>query len=211
MSPWAKWGASLASLSALPNCIYILICLFDSNQMLLWGLLYHFYLSYLMRLPCNTDADNISAWERHFSLLMTTREMHPISPTGLIGTPSRVVTQVTMRPLNALWNFYTIFFLTYTKTKIHRKTKPHTKTKENTKTKEYTKNKNKGAYKKQKQRSIQKTKTKEHTKNKGVLRLLILSRLLKMAATYSPTNAVPSARLSLTTLFGMGRGGTSAL
>ena len=46
-------------------------------------------------------------------------------------------------------------------------------------------------------------------KNKGVLRLL--SRLLKMAATYSPTNAVPSARLSLTTLFGMGRGGTSAL
>ena len=38
-----------------------------------------------------------------------------------------------------------------------------------------------------------------------------LSRLLKMAATYSPTYAVPSARLSLTTLFGMGRGGTSAL
>ena len=35
--------------------------------------------------------------------------------------------------------------------------------------------------------------------------------LLKMAATYSPTNAVPSALLSLTTLFGMGRGGTSAL
>ena len=34
---------------------------------------------------------------------------------------------------------------------------------------------------------------------------------LKMAATYSPTNAVPSALLSLTTLFGMGRGGTSAL
>ena len=34
---------------------------------------------------------------------------------------------------------------------------------------------------------------------------------LKMAATYSPTVAVPSALLSLTTLFGMGRGGTSAL
>ena len=33
----------------------------------------------------------------------------------------------------------------------------------------------------------------------------------KMAATYSPTIAVPSAMLSLTTLFGMGRGGTSAL
>ena len=35
--------------------------------------------------------------------------------------------------------------------------------------------------------------------------------LSKMAATYSPTNAVPSAMLSLTTLFGMGRGGTSTL
>ena len=33
----------------------------------------------------------------------------------------------------------------------------------------------------------------------------------KTAATYSPTCAVPSALLSLTTLFGMGRGGTSAL
>ena len=37
-------------------------------------------------------------------------------------------------------------------------------------------------------------------------------RALKVAATYSPTtSAVPSAWLSLTTLFGMGRGGTSAL
>ena len=35
--------------------------------------------------------------------------------------------------------------------------------------------------------------------------------LSEVAATYSPTNAVPSAMLSLTTLFGMGRGGTSAL
>ena len=34
----------------------------------------------------------------------------------------------------------------------------------------------------------------------------------KVAATYSHTiNALPSAWLSLTTLFGMGRGGTSAL
>ena len=39
-----------------------------------------------------------------------------------------------------------------------------------------------------------------------------LFKALKMAATYSPTtSAVPSAWLSLTTLFGMGRGGTSAL
>ena len=33
----------------------------------------------------------------------------------------------------------------------------------------------------------------------------------KTAATYSPTFAVPSARLGLTSLFGMGRGGTPAL
>ena len=45
--------------------------------------------------------------------------------------------------------------------------------------------------------------------NKEPRRLLF--EVLKMAATYSPTNAVPSALLSLTTLFGMGRGGTSAL
>ena len=46
-------------------------------------------------------------------------------------------------------------------------------------------------------------------KNKEARRFLF--ELPKMAATYSPTNAVPSALLSLTTLFGMGRGGTSAL
>ena len=43
---------------------------------------------------------------------------------------------------------------------------------------------------------------------RALRRILELS---KMAATYSPTNAVPSAMLSLTTLFGMGRGGTSTL
>ena len=32
--------------------------------------------------------------------------------------------------------------------------------------------------------------------------------LTKMADTYSPTFAVPSARTGLTSLFGMGRGGT---
>ena len=47
------------------------------------------------------------------------------------------------------------------------------------------------------------------TKTKSPKRNL---RALKVAATYSPTtSAVPSAWLSLTTLFGMGRGGTSAL
>ena len=34
---------------------------------------------------------------------------------------------------------------------------------------------------------------------------------LKKAATYSPTFAVPSAQLGLTSLFGMGRGGTPTL
>ena len=34
---------------------------------------------------------------------------------------------------------------------------------------------------------------------------------LKKAATYSPTYAVPSAQLGLTSLFGMGRGGTPTL
>ncbi len=34
---------------------------------------------------------------------------------------------------------------------------------------------------------------------------------LKMAATYSPTNAVPSAQSGLTSLCGMGRGGTPTL
>ena len=33
----------------------------------------------------------------------------------------------------------------------------------------------------------------------------------KMAATYSPACAVPSARSGLTSLFGMGRGGTPTL
>ena len=32
-----------------------------------------------------------------------------------------------------------------------------------------------------------------------------------MAATYSPTNAVPSALTGLTSLFGMGRGGALSL
>ena len=35
--------------------------------------------------------------------------------------------------------------------------------------------------------------------------------LTKMADTYSPTFAVPSARTGLTSLFGMGRGGTPSL
>ena len=35
--------------------------------------------------------------------------------------------------------------------------------------------------------------------------------LKKGAATYSPACAVPSARLGLTSLFGMGRGGTPTL
>ncbi len=47
------------------------------------------------------------------------------------------------------------------------------------------------------------------TKNKRARGLLL--ELSKVAATYSPTNAVPSALLSLMTLFGMGRDGTSAL
>ena len=47
-----------------------------------------------------------------------------------------------------------------------------------------------------------------HQIKRALRRILELS---KMAATYSPTNAVPSAMLSLTTLFGMGRGGTSTL
>ena len=37
------------------------------------------------------------------------------------------------------------------------------------------------------------------------------SSSLKKAATYSPTFAVPSAQLGLTSLFGMGRGGTPTL
>ena len=45
---------------------------------------------------------------------------------------------------------------------------------------------------------------------RGVI-LMENSSLLKTAATYSPTNAVPSARSGLTSLFGMGRGGTPTL
>ena len=40
------------------------------------------------------------------------------------------------------------------------------------------------------------------------LRSVMLRSLSKMADTYSPANAVPSARAGLTSLFGMGRGGT---
>ena len=47
-------------------------------------------------------------------------------------------------------------------------------------------------------------------KQRGVI---LIGQLLslKTAATYSPTNAVPSARSGLTSLFGMGRGGTPTL
>ena len=41
-----------------------------------------------------------------------------------------------------------------------------------------------------------------------MLRSVMLRSLSKMADTYSPANAVPSARAGLTSLFGMGRGGT---
>ena len=43
--------------------------------------------------------------------------------------------------------------------------------------------------------------------------VILIGQLLstKTAATYSPTNAVPSARSGLTSLFGMGRGGTPTL
>ena len=44
--------------------------------------------------------------------------------------------------------------------------------------------------------------------NKKKLRSVMLRSLSKMADTYSPANAVPSARAGLTSLFGMGRGGT---
>ena|GEM_PF-6809887 len=40
---------------------------------------------------------------------------------------------------------------------------------------------------------------------------ITLMRALKTATTYSPTFAVPSAWLGLTSLFGMGRGGTPTL
>ena len=52
--------------------------------------------------------------------------------------------------------------------------------------------------------------TSAHKKQRGVI---LFGQLLslKTAATYSPTNAVPSARSGLTSLFGMGRGGTPTL
>ena len=52
------------------------------------------------------------------------------------------------------------------------------------------------------------------TKKEVLQKLLLLKDLsqIKMAATYSPTlKAVPSACTGLTSLFGMGRGGTPAL
>ena len=51
------------------------------------------------------------------------------------------------------------------------------------------------------------------TKKEVLQKLLLLKDLSqKMAATYSPTlKAVPSACTGLTSLFGMGRGGTPAL
>ena len=50
-----------------------------------------------------------------------------------------------------------------------------------------------------------------HKKRAGVIATAITPAHPKMAATYSPTFAVPSAQLGLTSLFGMGRGGTPTL
>ena len=50
-----------------------------------------------------------------------------------------------------------------------------------------------------------------HKKRAGVIASAITPAHPKMAATYSPTFAVPSAQLGLTSLFGMGRGGTPTL
>ena len=50
-----------------------------------------------------------------------------------------------------------------------------------------------------------------HKKRAGAIASAITPARLKMAATYSPTFAVPSAQLGLTSLFGMGRGGTPTL
>ena len=49
-----------------------------------------------------------------------------------------------------------------------------------------------------------------YTKKRGAF-ISDCSSLLKTAATYSPTCAGPSARSGLTSLFGMGRGGTPTL
>ena len=50
-----------------------------------------------------------------------------------------------------------------------------------------------------------------HKKRAGAIAHAITPAQPKMAATYSPTFAVPSAQLGLTSLFGMGRGGTPTL
>ena len=50
-----------------------------------------------------------------------------------------------------------------------------------------------------------------HKKRAGAIATAITPAQPKMAATYSPTFAVPSAQLGLTSLFGMGRGGTPTL
>ena len=50
-----------------------------------------------------------------------------------------------------------------------------------------------------------------HKKRAGAIASAITPAHPKMAATYSPTFAVPSAQLGLTSLFGMGRGGTPTL
>ena len=50
-----------------------------------------------------------------------------------------------------------------------------------------------------------------HKKRAGAIASAITPAQPKMAATYSPTFAVPSAQLGLTSLFGMGRGGTPTL
>ena len=53
---------------------------------------------------------------------------------------------------------------------------------------------------------------KKYRDKKRSLEMLISLKTPKVAATYShTTSALPSAWLNLTTLFGMGRGGTSAL
>ena len=68
-----------------------------------------------------------------------------------------------------------------------------------------------------KQRRIAATKEPPHchsTKKRKALPAILLEGLPlenKMAATYSPACAVPSARSGLTSLFGMGRGGTPTL
>ena len=52
---------------------------------------------------------------------------------------------------------------------------------------------------------------KEKYQKESLHKQLLTEALRKTAATYSPTLAVPSARAGLTSLFGMGRGGTPPL